>query len=32
MRKLILFDVHANLAALDAVVNGAQYRGGFDVI
>ena len=32
MRALILSDVHANLAALEAVLADADRRGGFDVI
>ncbi len=32
MRALILADVHANLEALEAVINDARDRGGFDVI
>ena len=31
MRALILSDIHANLEALEAVINDAQGRGGFDV-
>ena len=32
MRALILSDIHANLEALEAVLDDAQARGGFDVI
>ena len=32
MRALILSDIHANLEALEAVLDDAQVRGGFDVI
>lgn len=32
MRALILSDIHANLEALEAVINDAQSRGRFDVI
>ena len=32
MRALILSDIHANLEALQAVINDAQNRGGFDVV
>jgi predicted phosphodiesterase len=32
MRALILSDIHANQEALEAVIDDAQDRGGFDVI
>ena len=32
MRALILSDIHSNLEALEAVIEDAQDRGGFDVI
>ena len=32
MRALILSDIHSNLEALEAVIEDAQRRGGFDVI
>jgi len=32
LRALILSDIHANLQALEAVIEDAQARGGFDVI
>lgn len=32
MRALILSDIHANLEALEAVIDDAQGRGGFDVL
>jgi predicted phosphodiesterase len=31
MRALILSDIHSNLEALEAVINDAQRRGGYDV-
>ena len=32
MRALLLSDIHANLEALDAVIDDANVRGGFDVV
>ncbi len=32
MRALILADIHANLAALNAVIDDARARGGFDAV
>jgi hypothetical protein len=32
MRALILSDIHANLEALEAVIEDAQGQGGFDTI